>query len=325
MNKVISTIISPKFFLGLILSVAGIWWAFYDFEYHSFIEALSNSKTFYILIATVILMLSVWIRAIRWKYLLFHEKNISTAVLCKAELIGYFGNNVLPLRLGEILRSVILGKEEKLPKSLVFGSVMLERILDMVGLITLAIVLIYTYPVSDIIRKFVYTGTAITFSIILILIFFRKIFQKKLIRYLNNGILGNIMSGISGLKPELRAKSLVITILLWMMYWFNTHLIQAAFNLEMTISESLLVLVVSSLALSIPSAPGMIGTYHLAVNYAMEGILEFPSEIANPYTIVMHAYGFISLTLVGAYYFMQNQYHSQAFSEIQFSQEFIRK
>ena len=126
------------------------------------------------------------------------------------------------------------------------------------------------------------------------------------------------MSGILGLKPELRVKSLLITIVLWMMYWFSTHLIQAAFNLDMTILESLLVLVVSSLALSIPSAPGMIGTYHLAVNYAMEGILEFPSAIANPYTIVMHAYGFISLTLVGAYYFMQNQYHSQAFSEIQF-------
>ena len=36
----------PKFILGLILSVAGIWWAFYDFEYHSFIKALSDSKLF---------------------------------------------------------------------------------------------------------------------------------------------------------------------------------------------------------------------------------------------------------------------------------------
>ena len=99
MNRVISTIINPKFILGLILSVAGIWWAFYDFEYHSFIKALSDSKLFYILIATGILMLSVWIRAIRWKYLLLHEKNISTAVLFKAVLIGYFGNNLLPLRL----------------------------------------------------------------------------------------------------------------------------------------------------------------------------------------------------------------------------------
>ena len=80
---------------------------------------------------------------------------------------------------------------------------MLERILDMVGLIILAIVLIYTYPVSDIIRKFVYTGSAITISIVLILIFFRKIYKKNLNLYLNNGIIRNIMSGILGLKPTL--------------------------------------------------------------------------------------------------------------------------
>ena len=65
MNRVIATIINPKFILGLILSVAGIWGAFYDFEYHSFNDALSDSKILYILIATGILMLSIWIRAIR--------------------------------------------------------------------------------------------------------------------------------------------------------------------------------------------------------------------------------------------------------------------
>ncbi len=320
-----ATITDPKFIIGLILSAAGVWWAFYDFEFESFKIAIFESEIIFIIIAIITLLLSVWIRAIRWNYLLSHEKNISTNLLCKVELIGYFGNNVLPLRLGEVLRSIILGKEINLPKSLVFGSIMLERILDMVGLIILSVLLIFTFDVSEEIRNLVYFGVVITLGVIVILFIIRKLFKNKLFGGQSSGIIKNLISGITGLKPELRIKSLIITIILWLIYWLNIHLVQEAFNLDMTITQSLLVLVISSLALSVPSAPGMIGTYHLAVNFAMEGILKFPSAIANPYTIVLHAYGFITLTLVGAYFFMQNQFHSHAISEVNLSTELINK
>ena len=130
MNHIISTFFNFKFIIGLTISIVGLWLAFYDFEYYSFINAMKGTKVIYILLATVMLIVSVWVRSIRWKYLLSHQKEISTNTLFKTEMIGYFGNNVLPLRLGEALRCVILGKQETLPYSLVFGSIVLERILD---------------------------------------------------------------------------------------------------------------------------------------------------------------------------------------------------
>ena len=94
-----------------------------------------------LLLAAFLLWSSVWLRGVRWKFL-FPEKNSpSISSLYKAEMIGYFGNNVLPLRLGELLRSYIVGKEHSLSKSFVFGTVILERLMDTIALALFALLL----------------------------------------------------------------------------------------------------------------------------------------------------------------------------------------
>ena len=67
----------------------------------------------------------------------------------------------------------------------------------------------------------------------------------------------------------------------------------------------------------------MIGTFHLAVNYTMEGILDISPSVANPFTIILHAYGFISLTIIGAYYFLNNQFNKQALFELNNTRDII--
>ena len=73
-----------------------------------------------------------------------------------------------------------------------------------------------------------------------------------------------------------------------------------------------MILVLSSLALAIPSAPGMIGTYHAAVIYAVVTILGKNQIEGEAFAIIMHAYGYILFTVLGAYYFMKNQFHKHA-------------
>ena len=80
---------------------------------------------------TLFLWSSVWLRALRWRYLYRRDLSPSTVSLYRAELIGYFGNNILPLRLGELLRSYFIGEEFKLSKSYVFGTIIMERLMDL--------------------------------------------------------------------------------------------------------------------------------------------------------------------------------------------------
>ena len=92
---------NPKAVVGVIISMAGIYWAFKDFHFSAFIESIQQVNLIYILLATFLLWVSVWLRGLRWKWLFKENASPSIASLYRAELIGYFGNNILPLRLGE--------------------------------------------------------------------------------------------------------------------------------------------------------------------------------------------------------------------------------
>jgi hypothetical protein len=115
-------VIDPKTIAGVIISIVGIYWAFKDFHFSAFIESIQQINLIYIVLATFLLWISVWLRGLRWKWLFKENASPSIESLYRAELIGYFGNNIFPLRLGELLRSYIVGKENLLSKSFVFDN-----------------------------------------------------------------------------------------------------------------------------------------------------------------------------------------------------------
>ena len=269
----------------------------------------------YIILAGTILIFSVWLRGIRWSYLLIHEKKISVYSLYKTEMIGYFGNNILPFRLGELLRSYIVNREEKISGSMVFGTIVMERLLDTLGLMFFAVLLVLIYPLPEEIRFFIQIGLFIlvVLGIVFLLVLYRMRNIKSnqfIIRHLQNFI-----SGFSILNGQLKWKAILISLVLWMTYWMATHLIQMALHLKMDLSESLLVLVISSLALSIPAAPGQIGTFHAAVKYTLITIIgngKYTPEIGINFALILHVYGYITYTILGAYYFFRSQFYSGA-------------
>ena len=136
--SIMKIILNPKAILGFIISVGGIYWAFRDFEFRFFYNTLQRINYNYILLAGLLLWSSVYLRALRWKYVFQGSTNPGVSSLYKSQMIGYFGNYVLPLRLGEVLRAYIIGKEWNLSKTYVFGTVILERLLDAISLILLS-------------------------------------------------------------------------------------------------------------------------------------------------------------------------------------------
>ena len=90
----------PKVVAGVIISIAGIYWAFNDFQFFDFKESIQQVNLIYLILATLFLWGSVWLRGLRWKWLFKENDSPTITSLYRAELIGYFGNNVLPLRLG---------------------------------------------------------------------------------------------------------------------------------------------------------------------------------------------------------------------------------
>jgi len=307
---------NPKVIMGVFISLAGIYWAFKDFHFYDFKRSIQQIDLVYLVLAAIFLWGSVWVRGLRWKWLFKESASPSVTSLYRAELIGYFGNNILPLRLGEILRAYIIGKENNLPKSFVFGTIVLERLMDMFALIFFAIILLFLYPfeqgwVSNFILKGGVVLSIVIFTLVIISRFKFKTTENKLLRILNQ-----IIDGLQSIKKQRILPVVIASILIWSIYLLDVYFIQRAFQFNLSWTQSLTILVISSLVLSIPSAPGMIGTFHASVKYIMVDIFAFTPNDGNSFAILMHAYGYILFTFLGAYYFLKSQFHVNAIENV---------
>ncbi len=320
MNKTI------KFSIGLLFSGIGLAYAFRSFDWTEFMRLMQGVNYWYLIAAVVLQLVSVWVRALRWKWLLAPIENVSTKILFDATMIGYFGNNVLPLRMGELLRAYVVSNNTSISTSKVIGTLIVDRILDFLAVMFLAIFFLFFSDLIDIPRWI------IVFSIILILGLFvsiivfgnknpnwkniknrQKIFQSTIGSKIFD-IITNIISGLSVLnKTPKKIGVYSFIILLWTMYYVSFLLIVKGVNLDLNIMNSGLLYVVLTLSISIPAAPGYIGTYHATCVAALTNIYNISLNASQAFAVLSHAVIFVPFVIIGAFFFLKN---SMKFSKI---------
>ncbi len=320
MNKVI------KFSIGLIFSIVGLVYAFRQFNWTEFINLLQGVNYWYLLAAVALQLGTVWVRALRWKWLLAPIKNVSTKLLFDATMIGYFGNNVLPLRMGELLRAYVVSNNSSISTLKVIGTLIVDRILDLLAVVILAIFFLF-FSELIVIPKWI-----IAFSIILVLVVFMavliigsknpdwksikkryKIYQTKVGSKLYDFIT-NIISGISVLnKAPNKIGIYGVIVLLWTMYYISFILIIIGVNLELNLMNAGVLFVLLTLTISIPAAPGYIGTYHATCVAVLTNIYNISLNASQTFAVLSHAVIFIPFVLIGATIFLKN---SMKFSKL---------
>ncbi len=101
-----------KLIIGIAISIAGLWYAFRGMNFSELIDHLSQTNFSFILLAMGIIVVSVALRAYRWQLMLKPIQTITFNPLFASTMIGYFGNSVLPFRLGELLRAYSISRKE---------------------------------------------------------------------------------------------------------------------------------------------------------------------------------------------------------------------
>ena len=92
-----------KTLIGLVISGMGLYLGFRKFEMADFFAALKQTHLGLFFLAMLVMIFDVYLRAIRWRYLVLPLQKVPLKHLFGTEIICYFGNNVFPLRLGEVL------------------------------------------------------------------------------------------------------------------------------------------------------------------------------------------------------------------------------
>ncbi len=134
------------FMAGILISIVCSWLFVRKIEWSSLGAAFRDAKYIYIFPTIILMFVSHYIRAIRWEVLMSPIKKVSVLNLFSASMIGFMANNVLPARLGEVIRPVMIARKEKIKVSTSFATIVMERIFDILGIIVIASLLFYFLP-----------------------------------------------------------------------------------------------------------------------------------------------------------------------------------
>ena len=292
-----------KFIIGIIISIGLIYYSLKDFNFSKFSELAYSINYSLIIFSSLILIFTVYLRALRWKILMNDRGKVN--FLYKSELIGYFINNIFPLRLGEFVRAHIVGEKYSVSKPKVFGSIVLERFLDMAAVSFLLVILLFKgsfflnlinqYLFYSLLAVLIITVFGILFS------YSKNSTLKTKNKYLI--IILDLYNGFINLRKDNLLFIFLYTFLIWSFYLFQLYLVQTAFNLNLSIEQTSILLIISSVAISIPALPGNFGTFEGSVVYSLS-LFNIIDDFG--FGFILHAVSFIPYTLLGLVYFIEN-------------------
>ena len=313
MNRII------KFILGVLISVIGLYYAFRQINFWELWIIIKNVNFILVILAIVILLLSNIIRAWRWQILVKPIKDVSFEPAFSSIMIGYFGNSVLPFRMGEFLRAFVVADKTSLTASTAFGTIVIERILDFIGLSIVILLIMTVYPLASVGGSIIIGVIGLSLTAFIFIFLFGGFKSSLLVKIeksslLRIGLLHKILLFIKNFldgATTIRATNklgiiLLYTLIIWIMYYCSTYLATIAIGIELEWFGFGVLLISTTLAISIPAAPGYVGTYHAAAVYILTNLFDVGRSNAQAAAIILHAVGTIPIVIIGAGYFLNS-------------------
>ncbi|MGQ9618310.1 MAG: lysylphosphatidylglycerol synthase transmembrane domain-containing protein [Candidatus Aminicenantia bacterium] len=253
------------------------------------------------------------IRAIRWKFMLASVKKIKFRILFNSIVIGFSISYTLPGRIGEIARPVILGLKENISRSYAFGTVVMERILDILSVLFLYSVFVSWSFISGnkkaeesalfaMIKRgsafaLIFVAIFITVAFLLLkkkhwlekfLMFITKPFPSKIrneVMKIGNGF----VEGINFFSTSGRNTfySILFSIILWLCISLSYYSFLRFSGVKENFILTFPYILILAIGASIPT-PGMVGSFHAASRIALVAIFQLDRDLAVGYTLVMH-------------------------------------
>ncbi len=317
MKKHITTAIKVLIFLSL--GVLLFWLAYRGQDISRIMEAVGEARWLWVILALLLSVAGHYSRALRWRLLLepFGYKPRNINLFCSV-MVMYLSNMAIP-RSGEVVRCGIITRYEKIPFARCLGTVVTERIADMVVLLILTVIIAVTqgHVVSGIVESNPWImesistlGGYVPHLIIgglmlcgLAFLGIRWLIRRNIfgLGAKTKSLLSNFWEGILTIvRLRKRWQFLLHSVFINFVYFYTIYLVfkAFAFSEDLTLMIALTLFVLSTFGVVIPS-PGGIGTWHFIVIEVLGvyGVRKDPD--AGAYALVMHGIQDILFIIVG--------------------------
>jgi len=287
---------------GLAISAFFLWLAIRDTDADAVRAALTDADIELVLLASVTFMVGYLVQAARWRKIAA-TPHVGIRRFYEMVLGGLACNNVLPIRIGEVLRAGWLSREAPMPGGRALGSVALDRVCDVITLVLFLVVGLQAVPTPDWLRRLVIGAGILLVVIAAGLVFARMYTRSKDRDRRERGRVRRIVRDTIDFLGEpigrhRAAVWLALSVAAWSIGAVAVYLVARSVGVSLEPLEAVFVASALALGVAIPSSPGYIGTYQW-IGVAALGLLDVPPSQALAFAILMHASWFVPSTLAG--------------------------
>lgn len=300
-----------NFVLSFIVSGGFLYLAFRNVKLDELGEALERVNGSWLLVAIGVSLLIMVFRAWRWQLELRPLEHVPLGRLWVVTALAYMAINLLPVRLGEVVRPWLLSRRSNVSFANVVGNIVVEKTMDsililfyiLVGLLT-----IENLPVW--VRRgaiFPAVGAVILVSLVLLFWWRGEAFVDRwVLHLLPERFRGNLKKVLASMADGMRVipnrglllAVFLVSLTLWFLPILSSYIVILAFDFPVPFSAALVVFIFVGFGTALPNLPGMIGPYQYACQLAL-GLFGVSNVDGLAYGLVLNAIQFLTLVAQG--------------------------
>jgi len=308
---------------SLLLMVALLAIFLWNVDFEQVGAAMRQARPGLIVGAVAIALLNYYLRAIRWQLILRPVGRVRHSGAVIAVAVGYAAMTLLPARVGDLIRPIILARREKLPFSGTLASIFTERLFDLWTVVLFFLIFVVFPPAmgqldaqaQHNLRILSYSGyvagAGLAVGTLMILGLFR--FQGQFVDIVTRPI-GRLRSSwrvpmasflnhfLDGLRILQRPRDLLVTmgasLVIWYVIYWQVRVALLAFGIDLPLRAAYFLVTLSVMGLAIPT-PGGIGGMHKAIQLGLTAFFAVELNTATAVAIVYHAICFVPITVLG--------------------------
>jgi uncharacterized protein (TIRG00374 family) len=299
--------------LGIPISIIFLYLATRKVDFQQTLQIIKQTNYLYLLPALLAFMADFSTRALRWKVLLTPLKKCKYSNLVSNVFLGFFGNTVLPMRAGEIIRILMLREKENISKASSVATIIIERAMDIFAILLLLSITFFIFPYPASINKLLFLCIAIFVFVIIVfygIMFYRDKTLAIMQRFLNifphkihDKLEHFLDSFISGLEILRNTQHLLTTAALSIIVWLFNASVLFFVAKGMGISQinymgAIFIMSVIAIGVSVPSSPGFVGVFEYFGILACT-ILGVSKSVSLSFVLLAHTLQMAMMTIGG--------------------------
>jgi uncharacterized protein (TIRG00374 family) len=310
-----------------LLAIALLGWFLRGANLGDVWQHVRSARISLLILALAFVAATFWIRTFRWQQLLRPIGRTRFRTAFRAGVIGFAALSILPARVGDLLRPYLVARQDGLPFTSAFATIVMERVLDLIAVLVLMAVYVWGFADTSTwnprllapIQLSAAIGGAAAVGLLAIMWVLAshperigalvhstdRVLPRRVA--LTLGELARTFSSGFAVAREPRGFFLALlwSFPLWLVIAAETWAVTRAFGIDMPFAGTFLLQMFLVVGVAVPT-PGGIGSYHEAYRFGVTSFFGAPNDQAVAAAIVVHAIAFLPVLLVGVLFMAQD-------------------